>query len=276
MKILTVIFLFVAQFVSAQSFTESWCSEKIFEIPESVFYNAESNKLYISNIAGKPSEKNGQGFISLMNPDGKMVERKWIVGLNAPKGMAVRDGKLYVTDIDRIAVADIEKGKIIRFIDIPGSMFLNDLVFDEQGNLYISDTPAGVVYKYSVNHADKWLTDENLIKIPNGMAYENGNILIGTGNGIVAADPESGKATLVISHEGAIDGLIPIGKSRYIISDWAGTTQLLSKGKAPVVLRNTIAEKINAADLGYIPQSGIVLIPTFYNNRVCAFSLNLE
>ena len=276
MKVLTLALLLIVQVAAAQQLTEQWCTGDVFEVPESVFYNEHSNLLYVSNISGKPSEKNGQGFITLMNTDGKIIEKKWVVGLNAPKGMAVWDDKLYVTDIDRIAVIDMEKGKIIRFIDIPGSMFLNDLVFDGRGNLYISDTPAGVVYKFMVNHAEKWLTDENMIKIPNGMAFENGKILVGTGNGIVAADPETGRATIIISHEGAIDGLIPLGQGRYVVSDWAGTTLLLSKGHNPVTLRNTIPEKINAADLGFIPQTNTVLIPTFHNNRVCAFLLDVQ
>ena len=43
---------------------------------------------------------------------GKMTEAEWITGLNAPKGMAVLNRKLYVTDIDQLIEIDIKEGKI--------------------------------------------------------------------------------------------------------------------------------------------------------------------
>ena len=273
MKLLTIIFFLSFQIAHAQQFTEIWCSKKVFDVPESVLYDSKTNKLYVSNIAGKPSEKNGLGYISLVDQNGKILEKKWVTGLNAPKGMAIRNGKLFVTDIDRVAVIDIDQNKIEKFIDIPGAQFLNDIVLDSIGHLYISDTPAGVVYRFSGGRTEKWLNDENLIKIPNGMAFEKGRVLIGTGNGIVAADPNSGTANLLIPHQGGIDGLIPLGNGQYIVSDWLGKTQILSKTANPIVLRNTISEKINAADLGFIPITKTVLIPTFFNRRVCAFNL---
>jgi hypothetical protein len=40
----------------------------------------------LSNIDGKPDEKDGRGFISKISPvNGTIIELNWVTGLNAPK-----------------------------------------------------------------------------------------------------------------------------------------------------------------------------------------------
>jgi hypothetical protein len=46
----------------------------------------------VSNIDGKPDQKDQRGFISEVSPsNGSVVELDWLTGLNAPKGMAICD-----------------------------------------------------------------------------------------------------------------------------------------------------------------------------------------
>ena len=42
-----------------------------------------------------------------------MLEREWATGLDAPKGMALANGQLYVADIDRLVEIDPATGKIV-------------------------------------------------------------------------------------------------------------------------------------------------------------------
>ena len=77
----------------------------------------------------------------------------------------------------------------------------------------------------------------------------------------------------VVDNKGGIDGLIPLGNRKYLVSNWAGKIQIISPHKKPVVLSNTTNQKINAADLGYIPELKLVMIPTFFDNRVIAKQL---
>jgi hypothetical protein len=85
--------------------------------PESVIYSPKQDILFVSNIDGKPNEKDQKGFISKVSPsNGNIIELSWITGLNAPKGMAIYNNtKLYVSDI------------------------LNDVASDNHGNIYVSD-----------------------------------------------------------------------------------------------------------------------------------------
>ena len=55
-----------------------------FEAPESALYDAERDVIYVSNVVGQAAEKDGQGYISKLGPDGQVVEQQWATGLNAP------------------------------------------------------------------------------------------------------------------------------------------------------------------------------------------------
>src|SRR5689334_2244123 len=73
-----------------------------FTYPESL--NSDGKFLYVSNIGnGGPTGKDGDGYISKLTPDGKLISRTFFGGkLNAPKGSAIIRGVIYVADIDQI------------------------------------------------------------------------------------------------------------------------------------------------------------------------------
>src|SRR5690242_426460 len=76
-----------------------------FQTPESVLYDADQDVYFVSNINGDPTAADDNGFISRVNPDTQKIELKWIdaakpdILLNAPKGMAILSGVLYVADL---------------------------------------------------------------------------------------------------------------------------------------------------------------------------------
>ena len=274
-RLLFLLLILLSLKVAGQEVKQIWQTREIFDVPESVLYynNNGNDVLFVSNIAGNPSEKDGNGFISMLSTFGKIIKLKWITGLNAPKGMAVFNGKLYVTDIDRIAIIDIDKSMIVKFVDVSGASFLNDMVFDGKGNLYISDMTANVIYRYSNGEISQWLSATSLLSNPNGMAFEKDMVLIGTSNGILSANPDTKKVDLLVENSGGVDGLIPLGNSHYVVSDWSGKIQIISPNTKPLILSNTTEQKINAADLGFIPDTRTILIPTFFDNRITAILL---
>src|SRR5690606_14654958 len=73
------------------------------------------------------------------------LEREWVSGLNAPKGMGIMDGKLYVTDIDEIVEIEIESKQITNRYPVEGAVFLNDLD-TYQGIVYVSDSRASNIH----------------------------------------------------------------------------------------------------------------------------------
>src|SRR5690242_8332725 len=81
-------------------------TDSAVKTPESVLYDPMADVYLVSNINGSPVEKDNNGYISRVSPDGKVLTAKWIAGgvngvkLDAPKGTALRGDTLFVSDID--------------------------------------------------------------------------------------------------------------------------------------------------------------------------------
>ncbi len=267
--------IFLTAVLIASCFKKNVTAEKIWEtspdllVAESVMYDQTTKNLYVSCINGKPTEKNNNGYISRVSLEGKILEKQWITGINAPKGMGILRGKLFVTDIDRVHQIDIEKGKITKKYSVPEAKFLNDIAIDSSGNVYVSDMITSKIYRISDGKISEWLT----LKEPraNGLFMDKNRLLIGTGEGIVAIDVTMKIPQLLVPHDGNIDGLKPYSPGVYIISDWKGKTEII--GGIKTLLLNTTRKKINAADFEYIPEKKLLLVPTFFNNRITAYRL---
>src|ERR1041385_7139648 len=159
-----------------------WETPANLKNPESVAYSAKQNVLFVSNVNGKPDQKDQNGFISKVSlSNGSIIELNWVTGLNAPKGIVItnNNSKLYVSDITDLVEIDIASGKIIKRFNAPGSSFLNDVVSDNQGNIYVSDTITNTIYKLDTNAKDNntsslqaWLQNPQL-NGPNGLHVDN-------------------------------------------------------------------------------------------------------
>lgn len=276
-KRLILILLFVAVLVAAQNVAGSPGAKQIWEtprelmVPESVMYDAEYQVIYVANIAGQPTEKNGKGFISQITLDGRIKKLRWVTGLNAPKGMGIFQDTLYVTDIDRIHAIDIVSGTVKNTWNVEGAKFLNDIAIDQTGTVYITDMSAKVLYAIKKDKIERFMTLKQ--RSPNGLLMSGGALLVGTAEGLFSIDTASKEISELIKHSGGIDGLKQLADGRYIVSDWRGKTQVIEKGKAPIVLIDTTKQNINAADLEFIPSKKLLLIPTFFDNRVVAYQV---
>lgn len=275
-KIIFIIGFCFPILLSAQSLAPVWQTPKdALKTPESVFYNAKDNMIYVSNIDGKPAVKDGNGFISLLNTNGQIIKLKWVKGLNAPKGMTMKGKYLYVSDIDRVAKIDTDNGTIVKFYPAYGAKFLNDLQVGKDGKIYVTDSQKGAIYILD-EHFDRlyiWM-ERPILAGANGLAWEHGKLLVGVNGHLLKIDPKTKTIKELIKNKGGIDGLVPLGNNKYLVSNWAGKIQIIAPYKTPIIVSNTTAEKINAADLGYIRKQKLVLIPTFFDNRVIAKKLN--
>jgi hypothetical protein len=254
------------------SLKKLWESPNSLTTCESVCYNTKENLIFASCINGNPTDKDGNGFISRLTVTGEIIQLNWITGLNAPKGMGIFEGKLYVTDIDKILEIDIAKGSIIKDYTVENTKFLNDITIDPEGNVYISDMATGKIHRLFKGIVETWLDNKNLSN-PNGLFYEDGEIRIGTKNEIYSTNIEDKRTWLIVQDTGGIDGLKGDGQGNYIISDWNGKIQLVNSNRDPLLLSNTTDQKINAADIEYIPATKTLFVPTFFDNRVMAYEL---
>jgi sugar lactone lactonase YvrE len=251
---------------------KKWETLPSYNVPESVCFDPVSRMLYISNVGGKPTDKDGNGSIAPLALDGSVNKMPWIGGgLNAPKGMGIYNFILYVSDIDRVAAIDIKNKSHMIFYDFPEAKFLNDIAIDQKGAVYISDMMSTRIYRIYEGKTEIWL-DDKILTGPNGLFVEGNQLLIGC-NKIVQAGIEDKKITIWLDNTGSIDGLKGTGDGRYLFSDWQGSVYLIGTDKKIEKILDTSAAGINAADIEFIPSVKLLLVPTFNDNRVMAYEL---
>lgn len=262
-----LILLLILSSCSVKKISLEWVSEPVFNKPECVLYYQDSI-LFVSNIGGNPSKKDSNGFISTINLDGEILEKYWVKGLDAPKGMYINDNKLYVTDIDKILVIDIPTKKIIDKKFIENCRFLNDIVIDERNNIYISDTKNNCVYQLNDSGQNKL---RGTYKGANGLSIRNENIYIGTKNDIFKYEIKTNKQEKIIESIGNVDGLYVFNNDKIIKSNYFNKLTIIEDGKTKTLLKGMIFRDC-IADFQYL-DNGLLILPTF-DKTIIAYKLN--
>ena len=266
--ILSLLFLFTLN--SGFSQPQKIWETKGFDTPESVYYHSDKDVLYVSNINGEPTNKDLNGYISKVSTDGVIIEKKWIEGLHAPKGMVYAGGFLYVTDIDRIARIDIEEGKIVKFIPVEGATFLNDME-SYLDVVYISEMNENKLYMLEGNEVSVF--KEKGLANANGLYEADGVLYSGNKNYVLQIDLESGEEGKTKAEVGGIDGLKEYDKETFLTSDWKGNIYKINRAGDTKLIFSTEGKKIQAADFEYIPDERKLIIPTFFHNTIAGYRL---
>lgn len=249
--------------------TQVWKTDSVFTGSESTLYDPQNQVIYVTCGNTKPWEKDGDGFIAVLNPDGSVKEMNWVDGLHAPKGMALVNGKLYVADIDEIKVIDVAGATIEKSIPVQEAKSLNDVATDGT-TIYFTDSGAGKVHSLNQDGIVEILIDD--AEGINGVESHDGNLYTLDKEGLKVYDLTRLQPELITSSVTGGDGLVILNDTTFIASRWAGEVYLI-KGSESTLLLDTKAEKSNTADIGYIPDEQLVLVPTFMKNEVAAYKL---
>jgi hypothetical protein len=281
--------------VEPENVSKLWETRNDLKNPESVAYAPKQDVLFVSNINGIPNQKDQNGFISkVSSSNGSIIELNWVTGLNAPKGIAISNNNndtLYVSDITDLVEINIDNGKIMKRFNAPGSAFLNDVVSDNQGNIYVSDTIANTIYKLDGNNNDTslqaWLQSPQL-NGPNGLHVDNSkNRLIVTslgemsnpGAGIEVVDLENKTITTLgkegtSSPFGGLDGIeSDTTDAHYYVTDNPGGKLYIVNADGTGYGTLIDLHTKGAADLGFIPSQGTIVIPLMQDNKLVAYKL---
>ncbi len=171
---------------------------------------------------------------------------------------------------------DPNSGKIATRYPIAQPVFLNDVAADDMGNLYISDSSKHVIYRFSGGVIEEWIKDDE-IRNPNGLHVLGRELIVGNNgdNCLKAVDLESKKISKIVNlGPGIIDGIRSDGKGNLIVSHWEGKVYRVGSDGAVEKLLDLTALGINTADLEFIQEKGLFIIPTFVNNRVLVYRLS--
>ena len=267
-----ITFSFVCTTIFGQhSVTKLWETDTLLKVPESVLFDAENKVLYASNIDGPdPWGKDGKGSIARIGLDGKIIAVDWVSGLNAPKGLGMYKGKLYVADIDNIAVIDIKKGVIENRIPVEGAVNLNDISVGSDGVVWISDSKNNKIYKVQNGKASVYL--ENL-KGANGVLMRGKDLYIVDAGGAYKVNADKTLTRISDGMEGGTDGIENVAGNDFLVSCWQGALWYVHANGTKELLFDGKSQKTNTADIGFDPKTKTVYVPTFWRNSVIAFQV---
>jgi DNA-binding beta-propeller fold protein YncE len=186
--------------------------------------------------------------------------------------MGIVNGKLYVADITNLVEIDIATGAVSKSYPVEGSQFLNDVTVDNVGKVYVSDSNTGNVSVLENDTVTTFLTGQ---QGPNGLLSDGDTFLVAhwgakTLNTVDASKQVTMKADSIENP----DGIEAVGDGGYLVSSWNGKiTYVAADGKTTLIL-DTTADGVSAADIEYIQEKKLLLIPTFFKNKVVAYELN--
>jgi sugar lactone lactonase YvrE len=260
-----------------------WAVTEGIETPESAYFDPASGFIYVSQVAGAPDGRDGNGRIVKLDRNGSMVSATWITGLNAPKGLRSCQGTLWTADLDEVIGVSVSAGRITSRVKIAGAQFLNDVACGADGTVYVSDMLASRIHAVRNGAASTFAEGEDL-EFPNGLLVDGDRLIVAAWGKpepdfstevpgrLYALDLRTKQKTLITPMPFAnMDGLESDGRGGYIVSDWlAGTIlRVTPSGESQVVARFMPG----TADIGVIPAAGTVLIPHMNENRVAAYNL---
>lgn len=262
--------------------TEQWTLTDSLRRPESVVYDPVADMLYVSNIDGSASEKDGNGFIAKVTTDGQLDDPAWVTGLHAPKGLALSEGVLYVADIDELIAINPVTGAATARYPAEGAQFLNDVTADAEGNVYVSDSQTATIYRLAGVTLEVWLEGPQ-VQAPNGVYAMPGYLVVAAGD-TSAENPGQARSLKTVVYEdrsirplgsgvplGGIDAVEPDARGGFFLSDWgAGTVMHFTpEAGATELLRLTQG----TADLTYVAAQERIYLPVMMSDRLVAYQV---
>jgi hypothetical protein len=254
--------------------------------PESARYDRDLDVWFVSNVNGTPSQKDNNGYISRLRPDGTPYTVKFIEGgkkgvtLNAPKGLAINGDTLWVADIDVARAFNKRTGALIS--NVPAkARFLNGAAVAPDGAIYMTDT--GVIFGANgqashpgpdqvfqiTRRGAKAVFTSPKLEGPNGITWDIRNkrfvIVSFLGKGIYGWKPGDKDVQSIGTGPGQQDGVVFLPDGRLLVTSWADSSLfVLENGQA-----KTVATKVaSPADIDVDPKDNRVAVPQLMVGKV--------
>ena len=224
-----------------------------FVQPENVVYDSIADVYLVSNIGGGGPARDGNGFVSRVAHDGRVLQLRWIAGgrdsvrLDSPKGLAIRGDTLAVADIGAVRLFDRRTGKPLRTISLPG-LVMNDVAFAPDGSIWVTDTgPARdetpIDTTRDVDAVWHVTSDGGVHAVARGLSLDRPDGLVLDGNAALVATfganrlvkvwpgAKAGPTTVDSLPAGRLDGLRRLADGTLLVTSWdAGVVWRLWQG----------------------------------------------
>lgn len=240
--------------------------------PESAMVGSDG-RIFVSQIG--EFDVDGDGTIGVVGEDGRITT--FASGLDDPKGLGEHGDFIYAADKKRVWKID-KKGKAVVFAAASAfpapPQFLNDIVVDPKGNLYVSDSGdikqggGGAIFKITPDGAVSMVASnaqDGRVKSPNGLLVDRGSLLVvdlasGELYRIDLQKPNPSKK--LAEGFGGGDGLALDGAGNLQISDWKNGKVFSLNLKAESAKPVEYKQKFKApADITLDASHKFVLVP---------------
>jgi hypothetical protein len=277
-----------------------------FSTPESAIHDDVDDVYLVSNVNGNPAALDNNGFISRVAPNGAILQLSWIRGgvggvtLNGPKGLAIHDNVLYVSDINTVRAFDRVTGAPLAAYSVPNPftrpLFLNDVAVAPNGDVYAGDNVNGAIFQIDRDGSVSLFASGPELGFPNGLVADGANNVSWVtwlSNQIRRTTP-SGKVFVVdtipapdVSALGLpdsallLDGYVRLPDGSRVVSSWVtGAIYRISPSGHTVTTITSVVGLLQnpsapdgPADVGLDETRDRLLIPLFNRNQLVIFPL---
>jgi hypothetical protein len=210
--------LFIPAILCAQTKFEFVKRISSFKHPENICI-VSNDKVLIADIGKtfKSTERDSDGVVyqcALNNINAKNKLNKTFK-LNAPKGMMVNGSTVFIADVDRIVMANMETGlKTDEIIFNDTTIALNDVFMLDDNTLLVSVTNKHELYAVTISSKEIINLSNNSVEGANGLCRNNKKIYAcgfsskdkKKGN-VYEYDLETNKVSILIKELGHLDGV---------------------------------------------------------------------
>ncbi len=139
--------------------------------PRAASYDPQTRWIFISESS--PTANGGrEGWIAKADLSGRLTERRWLTGLEDPRGLCACGDSLFIADGKTVAVASISKGRVLARWKAPGAVGLESVAVSTTCAVYAADPGAGIVYKFSPKGRGKALARGSELREPAGLLFD--------------------------------------------------------------------------------------------------------
>ena len=253
-----------------------------FRFAESCTFDPARNLIVAMNAGVPQMQQENDGYVSLLNPDGTVHTTKWIgatrdgLTLNQPLGSAIRNGVLYVADINFVRTFDLATGEPRAAHEVAEATGLNGIAVAADGTIYASNTGNPQrIYRVAPNGTSSVFIDGEPLLQPNGVAIDqDGNIVVVNigNNSVLTFNPRGDLVRTERAAEGGNDGVVVLQDgTKYVSSVRFGSVSRIRPGRPAEVIATGIP---SAASMCYDSRQNQLVIPMNNHNAMAFIPLD--
>ena len=245
-------------------------AQNLLNNPEGVVYDLSNNSYLISNYGdGKIIRIDSLGQQSIFNED-----------CNSLAGMHLVGDTLFALDYQGdhpgLVALSLSTADTLFTLYIEGMNYLNDIISDSSGNLYITDSFANKIFKVRMEDLNYSVFVDSGLNTPDGIMFDEENNRLLVNNSVQSSNGpiesvnlnDSTMTTLIETGIMGLDGITTDDQGYTYISSWDSDTVYRydeNFSQPPEV----IADGYTApGDIYFNSEDNILVVPDFFTNSV--------